>query len=68
MLNHTLLKQHNNTVASLDVLLQAKNKQNSSTSPEILTVCYFGERLACPGMPYQTQQMLHDLTKPFTDN
>ena len=30
--------------------------------PEILAICYFREHLACPGMPDQTQQILHDLT------
>ena len=34
---------------------------------EILAICYFGEHLACPGMPDQTQQILHDLTKAFMD-
>ena len=31
--------------------------------PEILAICYFGECLACPGMPDETQQILHNLTK-----
>ena len=31
--------------------------------PEILAICYFEECLACPGMPDETQQILHDLTK-----
>ena len=35
--------------------------------PEILAICYFGERLACPGMPDQTQQILNDLTKASID-
>ena len=34
--------------------------------PEILVFCYFGERYACPGMPDQIQQILHDLTKDLT--
>ena len=33
---------------------------------EILAI-YFGEHLACPGMPDQTQQILHDLTKASMD-
>ena len=36
--------------------------------PEILAICYFGERWACRGMPDQTQQILHDLTKDSMDN
>ena len=35
--------------------------------PEILAICYFGESLACPGMPDQTQQILLDLTKASMD-
>ena len=35
--------------------------------PEILAICYFGERLACPGMPDQTQQILDDLNKASMD-
>ena len=35
--------------------------------PEIWALCYFGERWACPGMPDQTQKMLHDLTKASMD-
>ena len=34
MPDHTQLKQHDNTVASLDVQLHATNKQNSSTFPK----------------------------------
>ena len=30
---------------------------------EVLALCYFGKGSACPGMPDQTQQILHDLTK-----
>ena len=33
--------------------------------PEILAICYFGERLACPGM--LTQQILDDLNKASMD-
>ena len=32
-----------------------------------MTICYFEERLAYPSMPYQTQQILHDLTKACMD-
>ena len=32
--------------------------------PEILAICYFGERLACPD---QTQQILDDLNKASMD-
>ena len=35
--------------------------------PEILAICYFGECWACPGMPDQTHQILHDLTKASMD-
>ena len=34
---------------------------------EILTICYFGEHLACPGISDQTQQILHDLNKGSMD-
>ena len=34
--------------------------------PKIYALCYFGG-LACPGMPDQTQQILHDLTKASMD-
>ena len=34
---------------------------------EILGICYFGENLACPGKPDQTQQILQDLTKASMD-
>ena len=36
-------------------------------SPEILAISYFEEPLACLGMPDQTQQILHDLTKASMD-
>ena len=38
---------------------------NNITQPfrEILVLFYFVERWACPGMPDQTQKILHDLTK-----
>ena len=35
--------------------------------PEIFAICYFGEHWACPGMPGQTQQTLHDLTTASMD-
>ena len=35
--------------------------------PEIFAICYFGEHRACPGMPDQTQQLLHDLTEASMD-
>ena len=31
--------------------------------PNILTFFYSGESLACPGLPDQTQLILHDLSK-----
>ena len=34
---------------------------------EILAICYFREHLSCPGMPGQTHQILHDLTKASMD-
>ena len=34
--------------------------------PDIFAI-YFGEHWACPGMPDQTQQALHDLTKASMD-
>ena len=42
-------------------------KKVAQTSPEILAICYFGERWACAGMSDQTQQTLHDLTKASMD-
>ena len=43
-------------------------QMNKTTPPfaEILVLC-FGDRWACPSMPDQTQQILHDLTKPSMD-
>ena len=35
--------------------------------PEILLLYYFEEPWTCPGMPDQTQQILHDLTKASMD-
>ena len=35
--------------------------------PEIFAICYFGEHWACPGMPDQTQQAWHDLTRASMD-
>ena len=35
--------------------------------PEILVLCYFGKPWACPGMPDQTQKILHDLAKASMD-
>ena len=34
---------------------------------KILELCYFREGSACQGMPDQTQQRLHDLTKASLD-
>ena len=34
--------------------------------PKILVFCYFGGS-ACPGMPDQTQHILHDLIKTSMD-
>ena len=67
MQDHTQLKGHDSTVASIDVELQATNKQITQLFPEILALCYFGEDSACPGMPGHTQQILHDLTKASMD-
>ena len=39
----------------------------AKTFPEIFAICYFEERWTCPGMPDQTQQILHDLTKASMD-
>ena len=46
--------------------MQQINKINQPF-PEILAPCYFGEHWACPGMPDQTQQILHDLTEASMD-
>ena len=35
----------------------------TQTFLEILAFSYFGEGSTCPGMPDQTQKILHDLTK-----
>ena len=35
--------------------------------PEIFAICFFGEHWACPVMPDQTQQALHDLIKASMD-
>ena len=35
--------------------------------PKILSLSHFGERWAYPGMPDQTQQILHELTKASMD-
>ena len=35
--------------------------------PEIFAIYYFGEHCACPGMPDQTKQALHNLTKSSMD-
>ena len=39
----------------------------TQTFPKILAVSYFGEGSACPGMPDQTQKIIHDLTKASMD-
>ena len=59
---HTQLKQHDNTVVSMDVQLHTTNK-TTPPFPELLALCYFGEYWASPGIPDQTQQILHILTK-----
>ena len=64
MLDHTQLKLHDNTVASMDVLLHATNKI-TQLFPRILVLCYFAESWTYLGMPYQ--QILHDLTKASMD-
>ena len=46
--------------------MQQINKR-AQPFPEIFAVCHFGARWACPGMPNQTQQILHDLTKVSMD-
>ena len=38
---------------------------NKKLNPLLLARCYFGEGSACPGVPDQTQLILHDLTKAF---
>ena len=43
--------------------LYATNKQNSSTFPRDILNLLFSRTLGCRGMPDQTQQALHDLTK-----
>ena len=45
--------------------MQQRNKIAQSFSE--ISVIYFGEHWACPGMPDQTQQALHDLTKASMD-
>ena len=42
-------------------------KKIAQPFPEIFEICCFREHWACPGMPDQTQQVLHDLTKAFMD-
>ena len=39
---------------------------NKKLNP-LLLARYFGEGSACPGVPDQTQLILHDLTKAFMD-
>ena len=65
MPDHTQIKRHDNTVASMNYM-QQKNK-TTQPFPEILLLCYFGEPWTCPGMPDQTQQILQDLTKASMD-
>ena len=67
MLDHTQLKRHDNNVASLDVYYMQQIKKIAQPFPEIFAICCFREHWACPGMPDQTQQALHDLTKAFMD-
>ena len=64
MLEHTQLKQHDSTVASLDVQLHATDKQNSSTFPRDIGNLLLWRTL---GMADQIQQILHELTKAFMD-
>ena len=42
-------------------------KKIAQPFPEIFAICYFGESWACPGIPDQTQQILHDLTEASMD-
>ena len=46
--------------------MQQTNKINEPF-PKILELCYFGEGSVCPGIPDQTQQILHDLIKASMD-
>ena len=65
MPNHTQIKQHDNTVGSMDMQhAYATNKQNNSTLPKDIGALLFWKTL---GMLHQTQQMLHDLTKASVD-
>ena len=60
MLEHNHLKQHDNTVPSMDVQLHVTNEQNSSTLCwDISTLLFWGML----DMPDQTQQILQDYTK-----
>ena len=59
-------------VASTDIKQDANNYRQKINKiaqpfPEILAICYFGERLAYPCIPDQTQQILHDLSKASMD-
>ena len=69
--DHTQLKRYDNNVASLDAtgkdsldFLHATNKQNGSTFPIEIWNLLSWRTL---GMPEQTQQTLHDLTKVSLD-
>ena len=61
--DHTQVKEHDNTVAFMDVQLHATNQQNKHNPSQRMLLCYFGEPWTYPGMPDQTHQILQDLTK-----
>ena len=60
MLEHTQLKQHDNTAASMDVQLHATNKQNNLTLPRDIVALLCGECWTYSVMPDQTHQILQD--------
>ena len=67
MPDHTQLKQHDNNAASWMCNYMQQINKIAQLFLEIFAICYFGEHWACPSMPEQTQQALHDLTKASMD-
>ena len=49
------LKQHDDTVTSMDVYLHATNTQNNSTLPRDIGTLLFWRIRTCPDMPDQNQ-------------
>ena len=62
--------QKNIFVASVDIQHDTNNyiqqiNKITQPCPEILALSYFRACWACPGMPVQTQQILHDFDKYY---